>query len=275
MTIIKWIFGTLCLVMLGSCIKENRGECPCFLSVDFSSIDTAKVEFIHMWFADAHNGIIRSDTLSSNNFPDFYEIEVPKGSTYIYCWGNIHSSNLINSVLPSITTSTGAESNRLYFYKGTIDSSEEFARDTVHMKREYMKLNIKIIGNVISSSGFSISIESSSMGYFITGDILEGYLKLSPDPIITPMAVEDYFEYTFNIIRQKNMEELRLNMISTENGKDKLIYGFPLGEALTQMGIDMKADELGDVSITIDFSQLNPKIIIENWDGTKKIEVII
>lgn len=267
MKTLKFIIVLVLSVLLCSCIKEKREECPCYLSLDFSKIDTLRVKSVHVWFSDSLKGIIGDDCIDKNDFSSFYEIEVPKGSTSIYCWGNL-SDSLIEKIIY-------CSSDKLYFYKSKVPSWDEFASDTVKLKREYMRLNVKVIGDVTSTSGLSVSIESNTAGYLVNGEVIEGSFYITPEPTIIPAQARNYYEFDFNIIRQKRIEDLRLFLISKKNGLDTILYDYPLGETLAEMGVDMKAEELGDVSVIIDFSYLETKITIEEWNGTQKVEVII
>lgn len=256
------------LLIYSSCIKEERIECPCFLSIDFSLIDTLLIDNVNIWLADSQNNIFLCDTLSRENFTKFYEVAVPKGATHLYCWGNINNSTIKDEEHPSIITPEGASSDKLYFFSTKIDTSDEFGKETVKMKRYYTGIFVKVSGEASADEGVKLEIKSSSTGYYISGKIYEG---------IYSCHRESYSDclYDFNIIKQKTPEDLIISLYTMENGIEEKVTEFPLGAALNRVGIDMSGDKMGDVFITIDYSSMSAKVTVENWQNTTHTEIII
>lgn len=263
-------------LVFNSCIKEIRVECPCYFSLDLSKIDTNNVKSLQIWYAGNNMEIVSSDTILKENFGDYYEVTIPKGITSIYCWGNVTSSIITpKEQIPRIMTNPLSGSDKLYFYKNTVVSYDEFANDTVRLRKEYMGLDICVIGNALETRGFTISVESTSSGFLLSGEVLEGDNVIYPEPVTSPSSVENKHDYHFNILRQKEIEDLRLYLTEGDNGNKKTLLDYPLGEKLLSMGVDMNAEDLGDASILIDFSYLEIKITIEGWNGSTGIEVVL
>ena len=86
----KGVVSCFLIAYIISCtsIKEDRRECPCWFSVDFSKV-SHDIENLHLWFFDEDGELLKRDTLSVPDYNNVYEIELKRGTVGFYVWGNI------------------------------------------------------------------------------------------------------------------------------------------------------------------------------------------
>ena len=93
----KGVVSCFLIAFIISCtsIKEDRRECPCWFSVDFSKV-SHDIENLHLWFFDEDGELLKRDTLSVPDYNNVYEIELKRGTVGFYVWGNISGDTEIN-----------------------------------------------------------------------------------------------------------------------------------------------------------------------------------
>ena len=83
------------------------------------------------------------------------------------------------------------------------------------------------------------------------------------------------YAYYFNILKQKRPDDLILTIAVTKDGIEKEIAQFPLGSALSEVGIDLSSEKMGDVFVTINYSLSSSSFSIDDWDFTHNADITI
>lgn len=247
-----------------SCILEDRSGCPSYLTLDFSETPDS-VSHIHLIIKQV-NGRLLSDTLYRRDFDSVYEIPVMRGRTEIAAFGNIKSMQYDGGY----RTTTGNAADNLYtcFFPAVYES--DLSSDTVTLHKSCIGLYIKVIGDIVDRT-YTV-IESSSVGYSLSGGILEGQFRHIPEPEPS-QANQDRpaREYRSRVTRQKN-PDLTL-AVHADNGK--CIKRLNLSAILDENGIYMCDPELEDLYISVDIDRALLTISPEDWTDTGLIEITI
>ena len=258
-------------ITMNSCsIKEDRIECPCYLSLDFSDVDSSTINNILIWFTDSNNNIIKSDSINKHSFSKSYKTTVKRGITNIYCWSNYndmlsYKSNQITKyddpIIPSFIVNDKKAMDNIYSCIKQIDTNTESMNVNINMKKTFLSFRVKIIGLKDIKPNYKLMIVSGSKGYSFNGEILQSTYKYFPKGIRVNSIYNLWDTYHFLVPLQEDAKQLNLAMIN--NNKKTTI--FPLGEKLESCGIDLKKSYRDDIVITIDFSSLNVDVNITNW----------
>lgn len=246
-----------------SCIMEDRSHCPAYLTLDFSQTPEA-VTHIHLIIRHS-DGTQYSDTLTASEYSSLYEIPVRRGHVDVAAFGNVESMQYADGY--SVTT--GEEADNIYtcFFPALYDG--DLCSDTVHMHKNNIGLHIRVTGHM--SDNFHIVIESSSIGYDLQGNIIEGDYEHIPDAAHTPADENGYYEYSTRVVRQRS-DDLRMTVFSD---KEKPLKEISLSECLDEAGIHMSDPDLDDLYMTVDLERSILSVSPVGWTDTGYIEIII
>ena len=75
----------LIAVAVGCSVKEDREDCPCVMSLDFSELDTVAIKSVSV-LAMSADGIVFIDRIESEAFGRRYERDVPKDMLNVNVW---------------------------------------------------------------------------------------------------------------------------------------------------------------------------------------------
>lgn len=258
-TIISLIFLTC---VMKSCIFEDRSNCPACLFLDFSGTPE-EVSSINL-FLMQDNGTVRTDTVFMEEFGEPYEVFVRKGAVSIAAFGNIEEMTFSDGYI----TAPGNDADNLYTCFMQASYNGDLYYDTVRVTKNNIGLHIRIKGSV--SDMLSAIIESSSIGYGLHGEILEGEFRFIPETVSLPSDKDESYLFFARITRQKK-KDLQLHLLSG----DKTIASVPLSECLTEAGIDMDAPVLKDLYLNLDISALTLTVSTVGWTDTGAVEITI
>lgn len=245
-----------------ACIMEDRSNCPAYLTLDFS--DTPEeVSEIHLLLEDLSGNLFR-DTLSKNEFKTLYEIPVRRGDIHIAAFGNV--DRMVFDHGYRVQENEDADSLYTCFMDKACDGDLSFAY--IQVLKNYIGLHIRVIGEHSDSLG--IIVESSSAGYDLSGNILDGTFRHCPTAIHLPSGANSYFDFFSKITRQKD-SNLFLTVRKTSG---KTLVSINLFPYLKEAGIDMNDESLKDLYITLDIALSCISLSPEGWNSTDHTEIL-
>lgn len=260
-SIITTVIVLMCTIP--SCIFEDRSNCPACLILDFSETPET-VSCINI-FLEQDNGIVITDTIPKEDFGKRHEISVRRGSVHIAAFGNAEGMLHGNTC----TVETGNDAENIYTCFFSAEYHGDIHCSKIRMLKNNIGLHIRVKGTVRDS--ISVLIESSSVGYGLHGQIIEGCFRHVPEPVHRPSENGEYFGFTARATRQKN-DDLTLYILS-DSGKE--LAAVPLHDCLTEAGINMDDMELGDLFLFIDIASLHMTVSSVGWTDTCPVEIII
>lgn len=256
--ILLWAF---LLANCGCTVMEDREECPCYLTVDWSGVDCWSM-------LDAGNEQLawqvsttpvaqwlQSGTLALETLAPTCEIPVPRDTVRlsVACGAEMGPDG-------GVTTPEGEGFPRLYYYSSDVDATGITARDTVMLHREHAELFL-YIRNVMQA-GASYSVEGTVQGCDRTGRPLLG--KFSS------RIVTDSRGFGSIVVPRQVDGSLRLNV----SYAGEVVRSLAIGEYIIQSGYDWSALDLEDISMEIDYYQTKVTVKIEQWKKTLTFTIV-
>lgn len=247
-------------MLLVSCtIKEDRGECPCWLTVVLQEGERLSPDLVlRVWNPEP----IVDETLHAVDYPEGVERTVPKGVVTLAAHSPLHRMAGSGSLL---LIPDGQECDSLLTHRSVVECLGETARDTVHLRRQYATVFLTI-ENLEEGMRYpyDLVVRSGVDGF----DILEGCPHAGPHSL--PLAPLSEGEYAFRVPRQLD-GSLTLDLYL----EGDLIDSYPIGAHILKAGYDWDAVDLPDIRIGMDYGRSEPHIVIEPWqDGAVYDEVI-
>ena len=233
----------LALLSICACsIKEDRGSCPCYLTLALESGAVISEEV--SWFLEADAFSERGEIVDIGVCPGSV-VAVPRTEvnlSAVYGAGDCLSDD------GAVNIGQGAQCPPVYLYHSVLDTRSDSLTDTIRLHKNYAVVKLSSGG----SDNLSYCISGDISGYDRTGKPLDGHFDAccqGTDGI-----------YTCRVPRQVD-RTLRLNLY-----KDEIIVrSFPLGEYIHQSGYDWLAEDLDDIDVSLDLSASEASVEVNGW----------
>ena len=244
------------------CIIEDRSNCPTYLTLDFS--DTPEeVSDIHL-FIISEDGRMFKDTIDRSQFTDLYEVSFKRGKTDIATFGNVDRMVYSNGY----SIAEGDDADNLYTCFITSAYRNDLSYEKISVLKNNIGLHIRVMG--YASDSLQIMVTSSSIGYDLHGNIMDGDFTHRPEAVHTPTDDEAYFEFFSRVTRQKD-EALTLTVYAVSG---TTVIVLPLFSLLVEAGIDMSDESLEDLYLTVDCALSSLTVSPEGWDSTEHTDIL-
>lgn len=262
----------LCLLILissliTSCIKENRCNCPYYLTLINSSEFLATSGNTVLWFFD------------KSTIEDFYQLEkMEKDSSYLFTVSRrCDALHILSNVSQrssvdedrAVLVCNGQEMDPLYYATSPLTRYIESDTVEVCFERMYAKLIVDIAGGDSENYPVSIIVTGSNSGYYADCSLVDEKLVIEKRSEVK--SIGESRRFTVNIGKQRSIEELQLNVIMAD-GSERV---YNLGQLLLESGIKSSDDEnfLNDIYIFIDLEEYEIKIEIDSWQNEDYVEI--
>lgn len=238
------------------CIKEDRDECPCRLFLDFSDVDTASVTSadIHM---TSENGFEFSDEVEKRHFQD-YMIMVPSKQVLLHVLsgaGHCLSNDM------SVTIPYGEECPKLFGYESLINTDCEQATESIRLRKNHCVLTIQVETDAMYPFNLVVKGNVDGYGSDLKPRAGEFFCKAVPDSSGRSVVV---------IPRQVDTSLA----LEVDDGTG-IVKTFAVGESIVAGGYDWNAENLDDVTVTLDYSLSKFALDILEWTEEYVHEVVI
>jgi len=246
------------VVMFSGCSgKEDRTSCPCRMVLDFSRVDTAIVDGVHINVVDGSGTVFDRIAGPDDFFPE-YCFSVPRSEQHLNVY-NGENGQFIQE--KGLFIPLGAECPQVYMYTATVDTYRETVREVVMMKKNHCVVSIEM--EKAEELGYGLRILGNICGYDIRGLPLKGDFAFAP-------TMTDDGKYKAVVPRQTD-DSLVLEI---EDGS-AVIKSFALGEYISAGGYDWDAESLEDISVQIDWASTHVKFIVQGWDWVNEYEIVL
>lgn len=254
---------TTLALLLSSCIYEERGKCPTYLTLDLSETPD-EVDCLYL-VLEYEDGITFRDTIQREDFLPDYEIAVPRGTAQLATYGNISNMTYDNGYI----TPTGYPADNIYTYFSKGDLSSDLSKEKITLTKNYIAIHTKVLGQSRASESLRLTVDGNCIGYSNTGEIISGMFSHTPDCLHTPTREEDYYLFVSRVTRIKEGGSLSLSIFA-----DSLpLLEISLLKKLEEAGIDMADNTLQDLYLTIDYSRSTITISVDNFNSTDKVDI--
>ena len=224
--------GILGLVALVSCsIKEDRSDCPCWLTVDAD-----KAVSVDGWFGTRSLFNVKGG---------FVDKKVPRGIV-----------NLVASY-GNFSAPEGQQMDSLFARRIPVNTDGESAFARVTLCKNFATIELDFKDEDDGRTAYDLLATGTVAG--VNARTLEpedGPFRCIPEPVL------DGRGYAFRVPRQKDES---LNVTLSYNGKAVEILD--LGYLIAKTGFDWKAENLGDIAILCDLPAHTFTITVKEWEG--------
>ena len=252
------ISAICCLLSFVACsVKEDRGVCPCRLMLDFSENDTVLVRSVELLLS-ASEGFGIADTLQCQEFDEEYEVFVPCGNVNVLAW---YGAEGCVTEEDGLRIPYGEDCPEVYMSFFNVEVLGEVFRSAVLLKKNHCRATLY----VQSEEGFPyrLVVRGDVGGYDSDGAPSEGEFMCELD-------LNDDLAGWVNLPRQRN-DSLCLEVWEG----DEMLKVFTLGRYISAVGYDWSADDLDDITLSLDYAHNVIGISIGEWDEEHHFNISI
>ena len=252
------VYVVLAMALAISCsIKENRTDCPCILVLDFSKIDTALVKSLDVMATYEGNMVFR-DRVSVRDFEAEFIRDVPHGDVRlnVWCIGDERIGDEQGVVIPY-----GCECPVLYMRSFLADTRGESCRETVQVHKNFCRLTVLVKG--VDKPLYSITFKGNVDGYSLDGLPSEGDFACVAYP-------GENGNLQAGLPRQVDS-----SLILEVDDGTTVLKTCALGDHIINGGYDWSAEELEDLTVTLDYQITYIKVVISGWDKEYFYNIIL
>ena len=234
------MLGILGLVALVSCsVKEERGDCPCYLTVD-----AERTVSVDGWFG--------ARSLFNVN-GGFVDRQVPRGIVDIVASHGRFS-------VPE-----GQQMDSLFARRIPVDTDGESAYARVTLCKNFATIELDFKDEDDGRTNYDLLATGTISGVDVRSlNPVEGSFSFVPEPNT------DGRGYAFRVPRQKD-ETLKLLLSKDGN----IVETIDLGHLVAKTGFDWKAESLGDIAILCDLPAHTFTITVKDWEVPVTFEITI
>lgn len=230
-------------VTLHSCsIKEDRGECPCWLTLQVPSQGGSHL--IVNWVLEASD-TVREGILDDENNPSC-TVEVPREKIRLVA---VSGADGRFAGVQGLKIEEGRPYPPVYYYQTVLDTSCDSLRDTIRLHKNHAY--VKIRDNSPNAS-FTYYLCGNSCGFDLDGKVARGPFR----------SKADFKEGAYScIVPRQGDNSLRLDIYLGQ----ELMRSFPIGDIIAQSGFDWEAEDLEDIDLTLDYSATQVTFTVNGW----------
>lgn len=251
--------------LMASCsVKEDRQECPCFLTLDFGEVETAALmqKGFHDLevFLSGNDGFTVEESWPLSEFVGEYCIPVPKTGVDIMAVCHVGGSC---SSTDGFRIDDGEECPAIYMYSEHFHPVGGEERIQVNLHRNYCNLSVRMKTMYdVPARPFRVKVVGKVDGYLLGGAPREGAFSYFSAP-----SSEGFCRC--RIPRQKD-GSLMLEIDFLDSGE---VRTFPAGEYILASGYDWNAIDLEDILVEMDFSRTGVTFNISKWKKTLSFDI--
>ena len=230
---------TLC-----GCVKEQRGLCPCRLTLDFTSLDTSVVKSARVNVLGP-GGYVYDESVGQEHFGKDMMITVPKGGCMLCVYSGEQG---MADPDKGLFIPYGEDCPPVHMCAAYLDTECEQYRKVVVLRKNYCRLSVLVEDP--EHFAFGLAVRGSVSGYGADGAPVKGDFFYDREPF-----ADD--EWVMSVPRQTDD-----SMILEVNDGTSVLKTFALGEYISASGYDWNAPDLGDITVGIDYTRTKMTIIL-------------
>lgn len=236
------------LIIAGCSVKENRGECPCRLLLDFSGVDTSVIRSADL-LVTAGDGVVFADEVGISSSDAQVQLEVPRAELYMNVYSGISEEPMPGE---GVMIPYGEQAPPLYIHSAGVDSRSESVSTKVVMRKEHCVVTLDV--NDKEGFPFTLKVTGGICGYDAGGLPVRGEFMC---------GVEGSAQEGFRVTVPRQLEpSLELHVYDGA----VVAKTFALGEYLERIGYDWTKENLDDVTVMLDYSLTYVILTVQGWD---------
>lgn len=257
--------AAILLSVLCSCSKtfEDRGECPCVLTLDCSAVPSS-VKSMDVWILDGSGRSSYMKKIYTSDFSRPISVEIDRIETADICvWGNIKNSEIHGTGKDTyFIKRKSVDADSLYKQVERIDSRCDDLSHRIILTKEFSTITLLFSQSMSFNGNVELTYHQPVCGYYAEGGSVEGDADITLFPSTLPNGQS---KASFNMLRNdlKNSSELEV-IVSIEDNERKH-FTIPIWKYLEEAGFDMDKENLDDITFSLDYSFNVISVTINDW----------
>lgn len=253
---------SLSVSVLASCsIKEDRHDCPCLLSLDFSPVPESARTGRLLLSVTSDGGFALSDTLDLTA-GDIHEIRVPRSGVRVNLWSEDASGFIVDE---GLVIPLGDDCPPVWMFSSFVDTDCETCTEQVNLRKNYCRLTVVTDDDDGGSFPFALGVYGNVDGYDALGSPRNGefchYLTGQPDGVGGVSRI-------ISLPRQTD-SSLQLDV----SADAETLKTFALGNYIRQSGYDWTEPDLKDIVVRIDYANTGIVISVGAWEYSHDVDI--
>ena len=248
------MFMTVMLLLPSCFVKEDRDECPCWMTVEMPDRvghDGSVVLRLHGNYDDGAMDYAYKVSESIKADVGILEYEVPRGSIGV---------SVVNSA--RLVVPVGEQMDSLYGFFKPYHTRCESVKCDVELHKEFCTVSFTLVDKHYESP-YDIEVRGNVSGVSPWDLVpVSGAFKYAP------VAEEGVYR-----VRVPRQVDASLEMVMLSN--QEIVSRLPLGEYIIRSGYDWAAKDLSDVSVALDLEKQQVMVTVSGWDEIVVMDVVI
>ena len=248
------MFMTVMLLLPSCFVKEDRDECPCWMTVEMPDRvghDGSVVLRLHGNYDDGAMDYAYKVSESIKADVGILEYEVPRGSIGV---------SVVNSA--RLVVPVGEQMDSLYGFFKPYHTRCESVKCDVELHKEFCTVSFTLVDEHYESP-YDIEVRGNVSGVSPWDLVpVSGAFKYAP--------VAEEGVYRLRVPRQVDAS-LEMVMLSNQ----EIVNRLPLGEYIIRSGYDWAAKDLSDMSVALDLEKQQVMVTVSGWDEIVVMDVVI
>lgn len=249
----------ICVLFVFACcsVKEDRTVCPCRLFLDMSEVDKDIIEYASIFLTDS-DGFVFNDLVIGQSLGEEYYVDVPHAC--IDVWVSYGAGDVAVGQ-DGLIVDSGDEFPEIYMHHSSVNAVEYSLKERIILNKEYCNITLCLSTN--GEFPYRLEMKGNVNGYCADGTLSRGDFSYQ-------MKLDDKGECEVSVPRQYD-NSLRLE-VCDDTG---VLRVFALGEYISASGYDWSAQNLRDLTVSLDYSLTNVSFVVEGWDNEYYYKVVI
>ena len=245
---------TVILVLAACSIREERAGCPCRLEIDMQPF----LEFTTRATVAVWNGA------------DAWQETVPAAETYVR---NIRKGEILSSVWSGqregqlsgtrLVMPPRAEPDSLRIFNARLDCQEETCRIKAVPLKQFCRVTLRVIRDMGVPYPYQFYVETDCCGID-----LQDLSPVTGDHVF-PVREQTDGTFAFTLLRHRQASDIVLAIYDEKERVDTL----PLGDWMREAGYDWEAEELSDITLTVDHAHQRVGIVLSDWQEGRILQL--
>lgn len=242
------VLALLTMMSVACSVKEKRCDCPCYLMMDFSKVDSVSVPSVSIGMHSA-DGFQKTMELGCEKYGRPLVVEVPRSDIFI----NAVSDDRGLFGAHGLVIPQGEQCPPLYMHSSKVNTEKDTVTDTVVLHKNYCALSVGMIADG-KSQPFQIGVKGNVCGYEDDGRPMGGDF----------LVIHSLPAGNLDVINLPRQKDSSLSLQILDDGQ--VVREFALGEYMVSSGYDWTAPDLEDVEVKVDFALAEVAIRINEWE---------
>ncbi|MBQ9584331.1 MAG: FimB/Mfa2 family fimbrial subunit [Bacteroidales bacterium] len=256
---------------ISSCIKEDRSDCPCYLSVDLSQIEIEYIDKVDLVMSASDVSEAQWISVERSFIGDTLVVPVKRREFDLCAWGNLKGSQ-VDTHTNSIISADRPDS--LWSSYHHVSARCEDAYVKVTPQRRFIPVTIIVRGMISSVVDIEPVLTQVSSGFDFNGNPAGKLAVTHPKLTHTPDSEADYYTFESLLLNQPSATDAGLELTYSSGGRERRT-SYPLGRMLLEEGEDISLANGNPVVVDLVLGQGNIflTIEIEQWQAHDVIDI--